>query len=86
MASRYCNDPRYKSDPFAGLEDEGDGAVRQEIQELCNQVMAENTQQQWSVDEYVGEDSDLAFFFEADDDHWDTDFFSVAFPTTDVSH
>ena len=76
---------RYEGYPFAELEDEDDGAVRQEIQELhaCDQVMAGNVQRQCSVDEYVGGDSNLAFCFEADDDHWDTDFFSVAFPTTD---
>ena len=45
--------------------------------------MAGDAQQQCFVDEYVGGDRDLAFFFEADDDYWDTDFFSVAIPTTD---
>ena len=76
---------RYEVYPFAELEDGDDVAVRQEIQELhvCDQVMAGDVQQQCSVDECVGGDSNSAFCFEADDDHWDIGFFSVAFPTTD---
>ena len=55
-----------------------DTIVRQEMQELCDQLMVKEAQ--CSVDEYIEGDDDLPFCFEADDDCWDTDFFSSMFP------